>query len=163
MPALKYYDGSTWQFLSQVGPQGPTGDTGATGATGPQGASVYFVELFVSDPNGATLTTGNGKVYWTVPALLNGFKVTAVHISVTTTSSSGLPTAGLRNVTQSLDILSTSASIDVSELTSYTAATAPVVNTSNNTLATGDQVRVDVSIAGTGTKGLTMLITLTAP
>jgi hypothetical protein len=118
------------------------------------------LQLMASDPNGATLTTGNGKVWWTVPADLNGFKVTAVHASVTTPSTSGLPTVQFTNATTAAAILSTAATIDANEATSYTAATPPVVNAATNTLATGNQLRVDVTVAGTGTKGLSVLFTV---
>ncbi len=43
---------------------------------------------------------------------------------------------------------------------SYTAATAPVINTSNNTVATGDEIAIDIDGAGTGAKGLDVIITL---
>lgn len=121
------------------------------------------LQLMTSDPNGAPLTTGIGKVWWTVPADLNGFKVTAVHASVTTPSTSGLPTVQFTNATTAAAILSTAASIDINEATSYTAATPPVVNAATNTLTTGNQLRVDVTTAGTGTKGLSVLFTLSPP
>jgi hypothetical protein len=69
----------------------------------------------------------------------------------------------LTNATTSNVILSTAATIDINETTSYTAATPPVVNPATNTLATGQQLRVDVTAAGTGTRGLAVLLTVSPP
>lgn len=100
--------------------------------------------LFVDNPS---------SVFWTVPAEFDGFKVVSVAAFVYGNSSSGLPTFGLFNIAKNVSICSTNITIDVGENTSYTATTAPVINTSNNTLNVGDQVRFDTRVAGTGTKG----------
>ena len=60
----------------------------------------------------------------------------------------------VNNITKNLDILSTRITIDVNEKDSKTAATPAVINQSNNTVNHGDEIRIDVDIAGTGTKGL---------
>jgi len=101
--------------------------------------------------------------YWTVPALLNGYNITDVDFAVETASSSGAPSFQLHNVTRSVDILSTNCTIDANELTSYTAATPAVINTSQDHLATGDQIRFDCDNDGTGTKGCTVIITVEKP
>jgi hypothetical protein len=110
-----------------------------------------------------TITTGDGKIIFAIPASLNGMDLTAAHAFVTTVSSSGLPTVQLRNVTDSVDMLTTKISIDASEFTSYTAATAPVIDTTKDDVATGDLIAVDVDVAGTGAKGLGVLLTFTLP
>ena len=51
-------------------------------------------------------------------------------------------------------MLTTKITIDASEFTSYTAAAAPVIDTGNDDVATGDLIAVDVDVAGTGAKGL---------
>ena len=81
------------------------------------------------------------------------------HASVTTVSSSGLPSIAIYNLTDSQDILSTNITIDATENTSYTATTAPVINTSYDDVATGDIIRVDIDGAGTGAKGLSVILT----
>ena len=101
--------------------------------------------------------------YWTVPEELNGYNITDVDFSVATASSSGTPEFQLYNVTDSADILSTTCTIDATETTSYTASTAAVINTSNDDLDTGDQIRFDCDTAGTGTKGCTVLIVVEKP
>lgn len=110
-----------------------------------------------------TLTTGDGKVIFCIPLELNGCDLTLAHAFVTTVSSSGTPTVQIRNVTQTADMLTTRITIDASEFTSYTAAAAPVIDTGNDDVATGDLVAVDVDVAGTGAKGLGVILTFTLP
>lgn len=139
-----------------------------TGAwsTPPGGSTSKTVTLLVSDPAGSAITVGDGKTYWTVPATFNGLNLTAVEASVTTVSSSGLPTVQLRRLrltnptTQSAaDMLTTKVSIDASEFNSKDATTAAVIDTSNDDVQTGDQIGVDVDVAGTGAKGLIIHMT----
>jgi hypothetical protein len=51
-------------------------------------------------------------------------------------------------------MLSTALTIDVSEFDSIDAATAAVINASNDDVVTGDQIHIDIDGAGTGAKGL---------
>ncbi len=64
----------------------------------------------------------------------------------------------IRNVTQAHDILTVSCSIDVSEFTSYTASIPPVIDTNNSLVAVGDRIAIDVDTAGTGAKGLGVML-----
>ena len=109
--------------------------------------------------NATALTTGDGKWIFPIPQELNGMFLIAAHAYVDTVSSSGTPTIQIRNVTDSVDMLSTRITIDASEFTSYTAATAPVIDTNNNQVATADRIAIDVDVAGTGTKGLQVILT----
>ena len=122
-----------------------------------------LVVLQVTDPAGSAITTGDGKAYFTVPALLNGMNLTSVAASLTTVSSSGTPTVQIANVTDSVDMLSTKVTIDANELTSYTAAAAAVIDTTKDDVATGDLLRVDVDVAGTGAKGLSVMLGFATP
>ena len=136
-----------------------TAGSSTTKAVNPDGLahSAYgrvVVQLAVSDPNGAALTTGDGKAYFRVPSTLNGYNLIEVAAQVSTVSSSGLPTIQIRNVTDSVDMLSTKITIDASEKDSSTAATPAVIDTSVDDVATADQLAIDVDVAGTGTKGL---------
>ena len=94
-----------------------------------------------------------------IPDFLDGFVLTEAHACVITASSSGTPTFQIYNVTDSVDMLSTRITIDASEKTSYTAATQPVIDTDHDDVATGDELRFDCDVAGTGTKGLTIMLT----
>lgn len=120
------------------------------------------VEVKVID-DATTVTTGEGKLIFCIPAALNGFNLTAAAAFVTTVSSSGAPSIGVRNVTDSVEMLSTNVTIDASEFTSYTAAAAAVVDTAHDDVATGDLIAVDVDTAGTGAKGLGVILTFTLP
>ena len=78
------------------------------------------------------------------------FTVTAVRASLTTASSSGLPTIDINEA--GTTIISTKITIDASELTSTTAATAAVI--SDSSLADDAEMTIDIDVAGTGAKGL---------
>lgn len=133
--------------------------TDATRAVTPDGLAgssfgTFVVTILASDPNGAALTTGDGKAYWRVPSVCNGMDLVAVAAHVTTVSTSGLPTVQIANVTQAADMLTTKITIDANEKDSGTAATPAVIDTANDDVATGDELRIDVDVAGTGTRGL---------
>lgn len=110
------------------------------------------------------LTTGDAKARFVVPVELNGFDLVTVGAHVFTVSSSGTPTIQIRNATNSnLDMLSTRITIDQSEKDSKDAAAAAVINTSNDNVATGDEICVDVDVAGTGTAGLELRLGFALP
>ena len=144
-----------------------TTGTDATRAVTPDGlaGSDYgkrLIQIKVVDDN-TVLTTGDGKIIFCIPPELNGYNLVAAAAFVSTVSSSGLPTVQLRNVTDSVDMLSTKVSIDANEYTSYTAAAAAVIDTAHDDVATGDLIAVDVDVAGTGTKGLGVILNFQLP
>jgi len=98
-----------------------------------------------------TITTGTAKVTWRNPY---GFTPTAVRASVATVSSSGLPTVDINEA--GVTVLSTKLTIDASEKTSTTAATAAVI--SDTTWADDAEMSIDIDVAGTGAKGLKVQI-----
>lgn len=106
-----------------------------------------------------TITTGDGKVIFGIEPALNGLNLTAIWGYVTTVSSSGIVTVQIRNVTDSQDMLSTKLTIDASEFSSDTAAAAAVIDTAHDDVATGDRIAVDIDVAGTGAKGLGLVLT----
>lgn len=112
-------------------------------------------------PKTIPVSAGDDQDDIPIPEELDGYRIVAAHAAVNKPSTSGLPTIQLRNVDAgNVDILSTRITIDVNERTSYTAAAQPVVNTSNNQVSTGNRIAVDVDVNGTGTEGLTILLTL---
>lgn len=123
------------------------------------------VSYAVSDPGGSAITTGDGKAYFRVPATLNGMNLIGVTASLSTVSSSGIPTVQLRRKRSGsdVDMLSTKLTIDASEVDSSTAAAAAVINSSNDDVATGDQIYFDIDVAGTGAKGLNVEMTFQLP
>jgi hypothetical protein len=156
-----YINKTTWVIFGPKGADAWPNGVSLVGPIGPDGPpGPRTVQLMASDPNGAVLDVGTGKAYWTVPLEMDGYKVSSVQTSVTTPSTSGLPAVQITNVTTASEILSTQSTIDADQTTSYTASTPSVVDPTSNTLATGDQLRVDVTDAGTGAKGLFALLTV---
>ena len=109
------------------------------------------------------LTVEDGKMYFTVPPTLNGMNLVDADAMIATASSSGLPAIQIYNQTDSVDMLSTQITIDVGEFASYTAETQPVIDTTKDDVVTGDVLRIDVKGAGTGTKGLHVVLTFRLP
>lgn len=128
---------------------------------GSLGVSLYckvFADAGALDgglPDSATVvSTGDGKFHEIADADMGGMNLVRVFAGVSTVSSSGAVTVQVRNVTQSADMLSTALTIDSGEKSSLTAATPAVIDTANDDVAAGDEIRIDVDGAGTGAKGL---------
>lgn len=117
--------------------------------------------------NGTTALTTDDKAYQRVPAGLAGMNLVSVTGSVGTgaagASSSGTPTFTVKNVTDDQQMLSTSLTIDASEYTSATAATAAVINTSYDDVAADDLIEVACTTAGTGTTYATVTLGFQLP
>lgn len=131
-------------------------DVGTTTGTVAAGDDSRFstvhceIGIAMSDETTA-ITAGTAKVTFRMPWAMT---VTAVRASLTTASSSGNPTVDINEGGTS--ILSTKLSIDATELTSTTAATAAVI--SDSALADDAEITLDVDTAGTGAKGLKVWI-----
>ena len=119
-------------------------------------SSARFELKIIADSS--TLTTGDGQLIFAVPSDMNGMNLVDADAFVTTVSSSGTPTVQIRNVTDAVDMLTTKITIDANEYTSYTAATAPVIDVAHDDVATGDLIAIDVDVAGTGAKGLGVML-----
>jgi len=107
------------------------------------------------------ITVGDGKVIFSIPPILNGMNLVSVFASVSTVSSSGTPTVTIYNLTDSVDMLSTALTIDATEYDSSTA-TAAVIDTAHDDVATGDRLEINVDTAGTGAKGLFVILGFSA-
>jgi hypothetical protein len=107
--------------------------------------SPEVIAVAVSDEETA-ITTGNAKVTFRMPFAMT---LTAVRASLTTASTSGLPTFDINE--GGTTILSTKLTIDANEKTSTTAATAAVI--SDSALADDAEITIDIDVAGTGAKG----------
>lgn len=117
-----------------------------SGATAPEwAADTEVIAIAISDETTA-ITTGTAKVTFRMPY---AFTLTAVRASLSTASSSGLPTFDINEAGST--ILSTKLTIDANEKTSTTAATAPVI--SDASLADDAEITIDIDTAGTGAKG----------
>lgn len=141
---LRYqYNGTTWVVFS----------SGSSGGGG--GGSNDFV-IPASDLSTA-LTTGTGKAY--APAPRAGV-IQGVKANLSVASSSGLVTVDIKK--NGVSILTTLLTIDVSELTSVTAATAAVLDATKTTLVADDIISIDITGAGAGAKGLVITLLFAA-
>lgn len=112
------------------------------------------IEIVVVDYT-TDLATGDGKAYVTIPKKLNGMNLDAVHARVITAGTTGTTDIQIHNVTDAADMLSTVITIDSTETGSDTAATAAVINTATDDVATNDLLRIDIdAISTTAPKGL---------
>lgn len=116
-------------------------------------------------PDADTLTTGDGKFSMPIFSNLNGHNIVDVQAALSDVAESGTVTVAIRRLRSgaAVDVLSTSITIDATEVSSATAAVAPAINTSNDDLATGDALLFDVDVAGTGAKGLSVFIRTQVP
>ncbi len=104
--------------------------------------------IAISDETTA-LTTGTAVVTFRMPFACSMTIIPRANVN--TVSSSGLPTFDIKK--NGTTIFSTKITIDVSEKTSVTAATAAVLSSSPTTFADDDEITVNIDTAGTGTKG----------
>lgn len=118
------------------------------------GTAVVPILVFKDSTDVAT-GDGAGDVFWRVPSVLNGWNLVAVAACVQTAGTTGTTDIQIYNVTQTADMLSTKITIDSAETDSSTAAAAAVIDTANDDVATGDQLRIDVdAVSTTAPKGL---------
>lgn len=121
------YIGTTWYFCDTVG-------------------APLSLTVALSDET-TDITTGTAKVTMRAPSAMT---IVAVRASLSTASSSGTPTVDIKE--GGTTILSTKLTIDASELTSTTAATAAVI--SDPAIADDAELTFNIDTAGTGAKGL---------
>jgi hypothetical protein len=100
------------------------------------------------------ITTGTAKVTMRAPY---AFSITSIpRASLSTVSSSGIPTVDI-NVAGS-SILTNKLTIDASEKTSTTAATAATLTNNPTNVSDDAEITFDIDVAGTGAKGLKVTI-----
>ena len=129
--------------------------TSTTEAVTPDGLAgsnygTAVVPIMVFDTT-VEVATGDaaGGVLFRVPSTLNGFDLVGVAATVGTAGTTGTLDIQIHNVTDTADMLSTKLTIDSGETDSSTAATAAVIDTSNDDVATGDLIRIDVDAVQT--------------
>ncbi|MEM5773831.1 MAG: hypothetical protein AAGU05_02430 [Anaerolineaceae bacterium] len=115
--------------------------------------SDYGKRMAQANLNASVALTTSDKAYITIPAAMNGWNLVGVSARVGDSagngkSSSGAVTITVKNGTTSM--LSTNLTIDQGEASSATAATAAVIDTENDHVATDDSIEVACSGAGTG-------------
>jgi len=184
-----YSDGSNWfelPFLSSPSHTTPAASTTAAGHaelattaetnTGTDTGRVVTPDGLAGSVHGEVVAqmvvfdfttdvaTGDGKFYIHIDSKLNGMNLVRVHAEVITAGTTGTTDIQIANVTDSVDILSTKLTIDSGETGSDTAATAAVINTANDDVATNDVLRVDVdAVSTTVPKGLMVTLSFRLP
>ena len=124
-----------------------------------------YVQMVVVDFT-TDIAEGNGKFYLHIPAGLNGMDLVEVHAKVITVGSGSTVDVQVHNLTDGSDMLSTSLTIDDGELDSKDAATAAVINGSEDDIVTNDVLRIDVDGNGgdsTVAKGLIVTLGFRIP
>jgi len=101
---------------------------------------------------------GDGQFIFVIPGDVDGLRLREAHAYVTGFSSSGPTTVSLYNLTTSHDMLSTNVTIDLGEYTSMEAAVQPVVNALYSRVAMGNRISVNVDVAGSGARGLGVIL-----
>lgn len=143
---------------------GTSGKFLTSDGTLPQWSTFYrnVVIQVVAGP--VSLTTGDGKFYFTIPEDLNGANLVGVHARVVTAGTTGTTDIQIANVTDSVDMLSTKLTIDSAETGSDTAATSAVIDTTKDDVATNDLLRIDIdAISTTAPKGLVLRLRFALP
>jgi hypothetical protein len=106
----------------------------------PAASITYYAVQLVDEST--SVSTGEGKAHITIPSDLNGLKIVSVLATVAVApTGSGLSFGVRKNA--STEVLSTNLTIDTTKLSSTSSATAPVINTSNNSVATDDVIWID--------------------
>lgn len=118
-------------------------------------AAITNVYEFALSDETTAVTTGT-KVTWRAPFALT---IKDVRASVTTASSSGIPTFNI--LEGGVTIFSTKLTIDANELTSTTAATPYVL--SDTALADDASITFTIDVAGTSTAGAKVKLYYTRP
>ena len=109
--------------------------------------SIPYEDIIAVGDETTALTVGTAKVTFRMPCAVT---LSSVRISLTTASSSGLPTVNVKQ--GGVTIFTTKPTIDATELTSTTAVTASVLSV---TALTDDaSITIDIDVAGTGAAGL---------
>lgn len=150
-----YSDGDTTQWVDAL----------PYGLGGGEDTSPAIVTLLVTSPNGAAITTGDGKAYYRIPGTLHGWLLTSCSATLDTAGAGGGFLCQLRRkrAGSDADMLSTRISIDNGENDSADAVTPPVVNTANDDVATADRIYIDLDGVPTGAKGLLVQMVFSTP
>jgi hypothetical protein len=111
--------------------------------------------------NGSVALTTSDKAYLRVPSTINGYNLIGVAAMCVGASSGGTVTFTVKKGATSM--LSTNLTIDAGEYDSSTAAVPAVIDTSHDDVATGNQIEVACSGAGTGVTYASVQLQFQAP
>ena len=118
-------------------------------------------------PEAVAIASGDGKAYFTIPAALNGMNLVSAGGHLYTAATSGVVAVQIANVTSAVDMLSAAKKLewDVTEKDTATAAaaSAAVIDTAADGVATGEEIRIDIDDAASGAAGLEVRLSFKAP
>ena len=127
-------------------------------------AKTVILKIYHED---SAISSGDGKMYFAVPDTLSGMNLVSCGGHLYTAATSGVVAVQFHNVDSAVDMLSAARPLewDVTEKDTVTAAASSVVkiNTSNDNVVTGEEIRVDIDEAGSGAKGLEVRLTFEKP
>jgi hypothetical protein len=118
------------------------------------------IEIHMTD---TTISVGDTAATFFVPAELNGYDLVRAEAAVKVYSTSGRPTFQLRDVADTLDMMVNKITIDSGEKTSFTSDTASSIDTTNDTLTTGQEIAIDIDSAGTGVEDVYIILSVRKP
>lgn len=131
--------------------------TNFTGANTLSGRTRFETMTIALSDEATPITTGTSKLTMFAPFSMRLIK--APRLTLSTASTSGLVTVDI-NVA-AVSIFSTTLTIDANEKTSATAATAAVLSTTR--IADNAEITFDIDAAGTGAKGLKVILFYSRP
>lgn len=113
---------------------------------------------------GDSIAIGDGQAYITIPEECNGMNLVGAHARVVTAGTTNTTNIQIRNVTDSVDMLSTKLTIDSGETGSDTAATPAVIDPTKDDVVTNDLLAIDIdAISSTAPKGLIIRLRFALP
>lgn len=122
------------------------------------------IEIFAPDTE---WSVGDGKKTIPIPPDVHGMNLVYTHACIPDQGAAGTTGTGsiqIRNVTDSVDMLSTKLTIDSGEVGSDTAATAYVIDTTKDDVAVNDRIAIDVDgVHTTPAKGLVVTLGFRMP
>lgn len=122
----------------------------------PNDSFVTYQVKIVAD--GTTFAVGGGTVNeFFIPEDVNGLHLVKVAAGVSVPGSTAT-VVQITNLTQAVDMLTTSVSIDSGDYTSFDAATPPVIDTGSDQVFSGDRILFDITSAGTDAEGLSVAL-----
>lgn len=115
----------------------------------------------------SAIASGDGKMYFTVPASLNGMNLVSCGGHLYTAATSGVVGVMIRNATSGVDMLSSGKILewDATEKDTATAAagSAVVISTGADGVATGEEIAIDIDAPASGAKGMEIRLSFRTP
>lgn len=113
--------------------------------------------------DGSEVTAGDGAMYFTIPNTLSGMNLVSCGAHVYSSAASNKVQIQIHNKTSAVDMLTSMMEIDVGELDTTTASSQATISAGTDGVVAGEEIRVDVSAAGSSCLGLEVRLTFQKP